>query len=262
MEATCQSEGQPFAEGAFRRVYQEAYLQGPQAGEPCVTKVFKTGSVYDARYFDEDIRAIGRAKEIVTAFNEAALANKSVFVNEATVWRSNQPDAEGRYEHVLVETMIKGKYVKFNSNSGHATAGYDLMQALSHFSFHYTSGREVLCDLQGGRYDTCYVLTDPAILSRSGKYGPADLGAKGISNFFFNHKCSKFCRPHWREESVPMRHFDTVPGTTMEIARGYSRRTGSIEAVSLEGHPTAEKEGGSLPPPPTKYVSLVLNSRV
>jgi hypothetical protein len=84
--------------------------------------------------------------------------------------------------------MIEGDFVKFNSNTGY-TNGADVMQALSHFSFDYSGGQEVLCDLQGGRFDSCYVLTDPVIMSRAGEYGVTDLGASGISNFFFHHKC-------------------------------------------------------------------------
>jgi len=155
------------------------YIGGPQAGEPCVTKVFKSGGVFEDRFFTDDVLAISRAQEIITAFNVSALVNKTIFVNQARVWEATQPDAEGRYEKLLVEPMIEGDYVKFNSSTGFATAGYDVMQAVSHFSFDFSDGQELLCDLQGGRYETCYVITDPVILPRAGKYGLTDLGAKG-----------------------------------------------------------------------------------
>jgi hypothetical protein len=45
---------------------------------------------------------------------------------------------------------------KFNSNSGWApvtgTAWTDAMQALSHFSYHDSDDKVLLCDLQGGVY--------------------------------------------------------------------------------------------------------------
>ena len=50
------------------------------------------------------------------------------------------------------------------------------MQALSHFSYHCSSGQFVLCDLQGGVYEHTVVLTDPVVCSRDGRYGAADLG--------------------------------------------------------------------------------------
>ena len=49
-------------------------------------------------------------------------------------------------------------------------------QALSHFSFHFSNGQHLLCDLQGGGYDTHYVLTDPAVLSVNKDFGVTDGG--------------------------------------------------------------------------------------
>ena len=46
----------------------------------------------------------------------------------------------------------------------------------------------IVCDLQGVIEDDIVVLADPVIISKSGSYGPTDLGAKGIETFFF--------RPH------------------------------------------------------------------
>ena len=62
------------------------------------------------------------------------------------------------------------------------------LQSLSHFSYHFTNGEMIVCDLQGAIEDDIVVLTDPVIISKSGSYGPTDLGAKGIETFFF--------RPH------------------------------------------------------------------
>ena len=35
------------------------------------------------------------------------------------------------------------------------------MQALSHYSYHFSDGERLVCDLQGGYYDDYYILTDP-----------------------------------------------------------------------------------------------------
>ena len=230
-----QTELTPFAEGAFRNVYRGKYTEGLQAGDPCVMKMFKKGSVYEDRFFAEDVKAVGRAKEITTAFNAAAFVNKTIYVNEANVWHRTKPDADGRHERMLVEPMIEGEYVKFNSNSGYVN-GADVMQALSHFSYDYSQGQELLCDLQGGRYDTCYVLTDPVVMSRTGVYGATDLGANGISNFFFHHKCNQFCKPHWRKVQAAQSHFNRVPGTTMSMAGpGAGGPVGSMGTLGLAG---------------------------
>lgn len=50
----------------------------------------------------------------------------------------------------MVEPMVPG-FTKWNSNSGWVASGHDWMQSLSHFSYHFTNGRYVLCDLQGGK---------------------------------------------------------------------------------------------------------------
>jgi hypothetical protein len=94
--------------------------------------------------------------------------------------------------------MLEGEFLKFNSNSGHLN-GADVMQALSHFSYHTSSGTFLLCDLQGGHYADCYILTDPAIMSTNSSkvYGPTDLGSEGVDTFFARHTCNRFCKKHW-----------------------------------------------------------------
>ena len=59
------------------------------------------------------------------------------------------------------------------------------MQALSHFTYHFTNGHYVVCDLQGGRYSDRYVLTDLAVRSVDKEFGPTDLSQRAIDNFSF-----------------------------------------------------------------------------
>jgi len=99
-------------------------------------------------------------------------------------------------QKMLVEPMISN-FRKFNSNTGHAAADCEIMHALSHFSYHHSQGEYLLCDLQGGRFDDRYVLTDPIVLSAERKFGLGDLGADGIANFFYHHKCNALCRSNW-----------------------------------------------------------------
>ncbi|KAK3364728.1 hypothetical protein B0T24DRAFT_508473, partial [Lasiosphaeria ovina] len=55
----------------------------------------------------------------------------------------------------------------------------------------------------------------PAILSRTYEYGETDLGPEGISAFFSNHACSKYCRPHWTAPADPVEHYRPVSSTNM-----------------------------------------------
>lgn len=205
-----------FATGTYKNVYRGFYADGGEHdGEACVLKVFKTGDVFEDRYYAVDVSATERARVIVSAFNAGRHCNKKIYMNEASVWHDTIPQPDGRRKMQLVEPMIEGEFMKFNSNSGHSN-GDQVMAALSHFSYHHTAGQHLLCDLQGGRYADCYVLTDPVIMSLDRNYGPTDLGERGISNFFARHRCSELCSPQWRKFLVPEATIPVREGSTME----------------------------------------------
>jgi hypothetical protein len=74
-------------------------------------------------------------------------------------------------------------------------------QCFSHFSYCYSKGRYLICDLQGiwNRQDG-FTLTDPALHSNSNilvdkkhKYSATDHKFTGIKNFFKTHTCNKLC---------------------------------------------------------------------
>ncbi|KKY37459.1 putative elongation factor 2 kinase [Diaporthe ampelina] len=58
-------------------------------------------------------------------------------------------------EKSLVEPFIRN-FQKFNNNAGRVyfqgTPWSDALQALSHFSYHYSRCQMLLCDIQGGAY--------------------------------------------------------------------------------------------------------------
>eukprot|EP00931_Biecheleriopsis_adriatica_P073575 TRINITY_DN47834_c0_g1_i1.p1 TRINITY_DN47834_c0_g1~~TRINITY_DN47834_c0_g1_i1.p1 ORF type:complete len:313 (-),score=58.43 TRINITY_DN47834_c0_g1_i1:132-1046(-) len=207
-------ETTPFAEGAFRYVFKGTYVEGPRVGEQCVMKEFKTGCVHEDTYFQEDINAVKKAGDIVQSFNDSGTVSKPVYLNEPEVWSGTGGRIKGH--KFLVEPLIKGEYFRFNSNTGYATPDTATMQALSHFSYHHTNGKYLLCDLQGGRYDGYYVLTDPVIHSKDKEFGGTDLGQDGIDNFMAHHKCGRFCNPNWKvppaKKLIPI--FQAVAGTT------------------------------------------------
>ncbi|KAL2178438.1 kinase-like domain-containing protein [Thermothelomyces heterothallicus CBS 202.75] len=206
----------PFASGAFRWVAKGVYTSGARSGQACVLKWFKTGAVFEDDYFALDIKAVDRALEIVNRFNELNIVNKTVKINVPSVWVSDKTSSRAG-QKALVEPFIQN-FRKFNSNTGWKDdwgAWPQVMQALSHFSYHVSGGNHVLCDLQGGIYQHELVLSDPVILSRTGDYGVTDLGRDGISSFFSQHDCNQYCRPNWTKPANPQLHFRPVPGTTM-----------------------------------------------
>ncbi|KAI1213568.1 kinase-like domain-containing protein [Annulohypoxylon truncatum] len=216
----------PFAEGAFRWVAKGTYTTGSRSGQPCVVKWFKTGAVFEADYFTLDIKAVDKALEIINRFNGSNIVNKTVKVNVPEVWVSkDSPKREG--QHALCEPFIQN-YQKFNSNSGwvdDSIAWGEVMQALSHFSYHMSGGQYVLCDLQGGVYQHEIVLADPVILSRNREYGVTDLGPDGINSFFSQHNCNNYCRSTWAKPSRTAPIFPPVAGTTMVIREVPTRQS-------------------------------------
>lgn len=217
----------PIAEGAFRLVYKGEYKEGRRKGQPCVCKIFKTGSVWEDSYFATDIKVIEKALHLVEQWNAVKVIDKTIQVNRARVWTFSDPPREG--EKNLVEPFIKN-WEKFNSNSGYVNSDgrrwSEAMQALSHYSYHISSGQFVLCDLQGGIYSDGAIITDPVIISRrEGQYGPTDLGPDGISNFFAYHRCNDFCSSSWTRPRDARRLFAPKLGTSMMAPMKVSTRT-------------------------------------
>ncbi|KAJ3542996.1 hypothetical protein NM208_g3801 [Fusarium decemcellulare] len=215
---TASALGNPFAHGAFRWVAKGKYTSGSRQGQACVAKWFKTGAVFEDKYFTLDIKAVDKALEIVNRFNQLNIVNKAIKINVSQVWQfEDDCNNEWGGQKSLIEPFIQN-YQKFNSNTGwydDSRTWGEVMQALSHFSYHISGGNHVLCDLQGGIYQHEVVLSDPVILSRNRDYGVTDLGPDGINSFFSQHACNDFCRPNWTQPANPVQHFLPTPGTTM-----------------------------------------------
>jgi len=201
----------PEWEGACRYVAKGQYT-GKRWGQPCVAKWFKAGVVFEDTFWSQDLKAVEKAAEILEAWNLYAPSDYLVRINRPGVWEK-QTDQQ----KVLVEPFLPN-FQKFNSNTGYmrrSTRGSDvtdLMHALSHFSYHYTSGKYLLCDLQGSRNGNQCTLTDPVIFSTDRKFGLTDLGIDGIQNFFYYHTCNRFCRRHWIE-AMPKQIYVAEEGT-------------------------------------------------
>jgi Alpha-kinase family len=204
-------------------VAKGVYTAGPRSGQGCVVKWFKKSANLENDYFALDIKAVDKAREIVNRFNESKIVNKTIKINIPEVWTfTEDTDNEFVGQKYLCEPYIDN-YEKFNSNSGwndDSTKWGKVMQALSHFSYYLSIGTLVLCDLQGGIYRHEAVLTDPVLLSRSGKYGVTDFGLEGMRSFFKEHRCNEFCSRSWPLPSHPTQRFrPTVPTRHSRAAR-------------------------------------------
>lgn len=212
-----------FASGSNMHVYKGVYTRGERAGEPCVSKVFKSGSVFEDTFFASELKVVDEARDIIENFNaDRILTNTNILINIPEIWVYTRND-----EKNLVEPFIDN-FEKFNSNTGwvpnifggELNPWMQVMQALSHYSYQVTNGRLLLCDLQGGVYQDGFILTDPVICSQEeGQYGPTDLGQRGIDTFFSRHKCNQFCRGRgWRRPASARAYHPAQQGTSMALA--------------------------------------------
>lgn len=81
----------------------------------------------------------------------------------------------------------------------------EVAQSFSHFSYHWTRKKIVICDLQGvfDAKKNQFCLTDPVLhynnarnqdqSGKSGRYGRTDMGQRGINSFLKSHKCNRLC---------------------------------------------------------------------
>ncbi|XP_038062549.1 alpha-protein kinase vwkA-like [Patiria miniata] len=232
-----------FAEGRSRRAYRGTYKGDWRVeGKKCVVKIYK--EVWCERIgelaYKADIRASERAQEMARAFNQMYPSIESIEFIQPEISKINSSSAfmflgfipfhkkvkgkrasskdtstemipEG--DTVAIEKYLRGKFTSFLSNSGYETVPSAVPAAFSHFTFHHSHGKILVCDLKGVREDHGYVFTDPAIHSsisafQYGFFGPTDLGDIGMIKFFQNHKCNDLCSRFLQPvlESVMPRH--------------------------------------------------------
>ena len=209
---------QPFAAGKSRFAYrcraQGGCVAGFTDGSYLVLKSFKPG-YHGVSLSPKDADTQDRVAALAQAFNEEVWPTQNsqpccIHVRDAAVVQLNRShtDASGsvvlqKGQNALLEREIFGEFRKFNSNNGWTSkTGSDIPSAFSHWS--WAEYGELVCDLQGyqGRppgpkylgSPYYYLLTDPAIMSPSGRYGITDLGQAGIENWFAVHECNDICR--------------------------------------------------------------------
>ena len=96
------------------------------------------------------LQVVNKALHVLTQWNGAGFISSTIRMNKPEVWVMTGGGREG--QKVLVEPYIE-EFTKFNSNTGwvgpDGGAWNDVLQALSHYSYHVSSGQFLLCDLQG-----------------------------------------------------------------------------------------------------------------
>eukprot|EP01038_Epipyxis_sp_PR26KG_P011201 gene11201-15022_t len=205
--------GFPDEEGTAKLCYYGFYRGGQRTGQRLVAKCYKDGDTD----FSQELNAIEKTQKIIGQWNQLFGDNMlKLRINIPEEWNVGGTDC-------LIEPFIEG-FTKFNSNTGWTINNISQtvmkLQALSHFSYHISSGQFLLCDLQGGIYRDFIVLTDPVIMSQNRRFGSMDLGSKGIKTFFYNHHCNKYCRSSWTQPKGQAEYFPIRRQTSFERCNG------------------------------------------
>eukprot|EP01068_Selenidium_serpulae_P010675 Selendium_serpulae@DN5510_c0_g1_i5.p1 len=137
--------------GRHKTVFAAVYTRGPASGHPGVWKESNDAHVSDDLFWQQDLASVKEAQRIVNAFNRTQNWLPKAFLTKPSVWTTT---CNNQYKGLVEPYINNGKrFAKWNSNTGYES-GDPLMAALSHFSYHYTKGDRLLCDLQGGIYET------------------------------------------------------------------------------------------------------------
>lgn len=214
-------ENEILGQGSFRVCLAGTFVVGNRNGQEAACKRFKKEyRSLEKEFFQFDFRITDKVIEIATAWNDFCDRGHEILVNRGSIHFSRSGI------QYLVEPLIR-YFEKYTANNGWIadTRGWEVrcMEAFAHFSYHYSGGNLLICDIQGryryNRFNTNksrFELGDPAICSAVRRYGPTDLGEKGIESFFANHTCNEFCQNHWsRPRGRPQQWFPWSSGTTM-----------------------------------------------
>lgn len=162
-------------------------------------------------YFAKDFQIADVAILYAEGWNICCEHDEKILITKGHIIRSNSGIP------YLAEPVIRN-FKKFTSNSGWIEESgcwtTELMEAFSHFTYHFSRGQHLVCDLQGRYRDnrrfrngkSRFELTDVAICSRARSFGPTDLGEKGIESFFANHRCNQFCQ-NWSRPRLQRQWF-------------------------------------------------------
>jgi len=191
----------PFSKGAMRYAF---YMYDNFLNQKLVAKIpFKFSSNEEKNLEDSrrDLETIAVCQYIADSFNEYILnkiEDKTNLINfvRCFIYELKNPICiSGLSVKIFqVENFIEGEYKKYNNNFGWVNKEQDeltlIAQSFSHFSWQFTKGHLLISDLQGVKG----YLTDPQIHCLDlDKYGDGNLGYRGIIQFFYTHKCNKFC---------------------------------------------------------------------
>lgn len=185
---------QPFQEGTMRLVFDLVDFSLPPGKQQCVAKISKDPCENRQTYFAE-VEMQYKCKDLACKFNSHCPPKRIDFIDAWVLEFPNRPSPNGGRFTVMAEPKLQGNYTKHSNNFGFVSPeDRNTPQAFSHWTWVASSGRLLVCDIQG----VGDMYTDPQIHSNAGPqnylYGRGDMGMEGIQKFFGSHRCNGLCR--------------------------------------------------------------------
>ena len=190
-------DSEPFAEGRFRYAFKGVFKEPPsKEGQKVVVKKFKDSYIWERNGWDTTMKLYSTAANYANSFGRNIEYSDCFLGNIAKVGDSTKLKLD---EYVANEEYLEGTFVKWCNNYGYVSSearGVDqILTAFMHWTWARSKGHEMVADIQGVKLPNgTYKLTDPAMLSVSGKYGITDTGVEGMTMFFLIHQCTDGCK--------------------------------------------------------------------
>ncbi|PKK71481.1 kinase-like protein [Rhizophagus irregularis] len=188
---------QPFSAGAEKYAYFGLDIERNPAKKMVIKEYLHIGRNDSFEKYIEAVEISTIASFLSTEFNlitERKDLPKVKFLN-VKLLRCGTIDFSTRY-YTIEPKFHNIEYKRFNANTGVITELRPILEAFVHFTYEYTKGYLVVCDLQGIELTNEFLLTDPAIhCIDSLRFGRTNFGKKGINQLFLaNHRCNDICK--------------------------------------------------------------------
>jgi hypothetical protein len=188
---------QPFSAGAEKYAYFALDAKSNPTKDMVIKEYLHFGKRNNPlEKYLEAVEIFTVAYFLSTQFNSIAEQKNISKVNFLNVKLLRYSTIRSTRYYTIEPKLENAEYKRFNANTGIITELRPTLEAFVHFTYDYTKGHLVVCDLQGIELENEFLLTDPAIhCVDSLRFGGTNFGEEGIKKLFLaNHKCNDVCK--------------------------------------------------------------------
>eukprot|EP00760_Papus_ankaliazontas_P032124 PhM_4_TR5649/c0_g1_i2/m.23/K08292/EEF2K; elongation factor 2 kinase len=223
----------PFAQGGMRYCVYVREVE-PDGGEvACIGKFFLPQCKAKNDDYFMEASAQCTAETFAQEYNRQDTPKKVAFLT-CYVVHLLQRQTQNIF---IMEPVLRGRFTKHNNNYGEVYTDSLTPEAFSHFTYHVTRGRMLVCDIQGvGEF-----FTDPQIHTPVGTdYGMGNMGADGIQRWLKAHKCNEICRrlrlPAMGGADAPQQTYSAAPSNGAVSGQTSHQRAELVHRLAMESY--------------------------